>query len=380
MKKRILIFGPIGDVGGRELETGFIASLLSKKYIVDVLSSRSPSKLSQVLSFTGFSFTSLNSIILKRYFLIKCFIWFVRIIKGNKDYSNKNISNPTVKKIFRLELKKKNIIKEHIRKSDVIFICAQLTSAYVEEIINYSKTQNKKIIFRTTGLINKNFDIYYLDLVDLYIHHSRSNASQLLKLYNFKIIDQCSFNETSLINIPLVDEKINNFMTVCRIDKTKNLDVVIDAFIENKDLNNRLYVVGNGPYLEELMLKTSDKRVIFTGFIDNKELYKIFTKCQCFIVSYYKLEAGPITGIEAMASGRIIISSKTGAMPERLTDSNMFWHNNKTNNLKNLIRKVKLLDKQEIREISKSNRNRYLEFYSDKIIRKEYLEAVDSVI
>lgn len=380
MRKKILIFGPIGDVGGRELETGFIASTLSEKYSVDVISSRNPSKLSQILFFKGFHLASLNGIIFKKNLPIKFCLKILSFFKKTYKYNASNVSNPFIKSFFNLELKKKKILENNVKNVDIIFICAQVTSPYVEYVINFAKNYNKKVIFRTTGYIEKGFDIYYLKYINLFIHHSKINASQLRNFYNYKIIDQCSFNESNLLNIPIVKEEVHNFMTVSRIDKTKNIDVVINAFIQSKDTNDRLYIVGSGPYLEELKSKTNDKRIIFTGFIPNNELQKIFTICQCFIVSYYKLEAGPITGIEAMASGKIIISSKTGAMPERLLAKDMFWHNNQEDNLFELIQKVKQLDYQEIAKISKSNRERYMEAYSEKNIQKEYLKVVDSLI
>ena len=141
-------------------------------------------------------------------------------------------------------------------------------------------------------------------------------------------------------------------MTVSRIEKNKNIDVVINAFCKSEDLNDRLFVVGNGPDLNKIASQTKDERVIFTGFIANDELQKIYKICECFIVSYYKLEAGPLTAIEAMAAGKVIISSKTGAMTERLTDKFAFWHHNDEAHLFQKLREVKKLKIESVKEIS----------------------------
>lgn len=379
MKKRILIISPIADIGGRELEVGFIASVLAKKYIVKVISTNNFSKKSQLLTFKGFYSICLNQLIFKENFYARLLVRVTSYFK--KNYSNhwSSLSNPFLKKLLKLELKKNNVLKSEVLKSDLIFICAQLTSNYLPSIIPFAKKNNKKVVFRTTGLINKNDKFEYLKYVDMYLHHSLINANKLAKEYNYKIIDQCSFNEKELIKLPILKRKVNNFMTVSRIHKDKNIDVVINAFTKNKDINDRLYVVGDGPELIKLKESTTDNRVIFTGFIENNELQKIYNLCECFIVSYYKLEAGPLTAVEAMAAGKIIISSKTGAMTERLIDKYAFWHNNEENDLLLRIKEVKKLKVDEVKKISQINRDKYLLEYSKKSVEEKYLESIRGI-
>lgn len=380
--KRILIISPVGDFGGRELEVGFIASIFSKKYKVEVLSTGNFTKKTQIKSFKGFTLTSLNKNIFNNFFYIRVLLKFMSFFLKKYTNNEVSLSNPLIKKIFSIEKKKKNILNKYISNSDLVFICAQVTSNYLDNIILMANNKKKPLVFRTTGFISKSTTQFAkkMHLVDLFIHHSHINAKRLNSSFNYQIIDQCAFNEDRLLEIPLLQKKVNNFMTISRIDKDKNIDVVINAFIKSKDENDRLYVVGNGPELQNLISQTKDKRVIFTNFISNNELQKYFKICECFIVSYYKLEAGPLTAIEAMAAGKIIISSKTGAMTERLKEEDSLWHNNNEKVLYKKMLEVKKFNISEITQKSFNNRQIYCKENSKKVISKKYIEVVENCI
>ena len=74
MAKKILIFGPMGDFGGRELEAAFIADALSEKYEVEICSSTSFTQNSQLFEFNkSITAFSLNSVLIKNHFSIKLF-------------------------------------------------------------------------------------------------------------------------------------------------------------------------------------------------------------------------------------------------------------------------------------------------------------------
>ncbi|QNM86259.1 glycosyltransferase family 4 protein [Polaribacter pectinis] len=379
LKPRVLILSPIGDVGGRELEVGFIASVLSSKYNVKVLSTGNYTHNSQVKAFKGFSVTSLKYKIFDSSLFVRVFIKLISHFKKSISYDASSLSAPLIKKILNVQKRKIKILNKEILKTDIVFISAQLSSNYIKDIILIAKINKKSIVFRTTGNITENIDFSYLKYVDVFIHHSLRNAQKLNRNYRYNIIDQCAFNEENFLKVPALNSKVNNFMTVSRIEKNKNIDVVINSFCKSEDINDKLYVVGNGPDLEDLKAKTKDKRVIFTGFIQNNELQEIYKNCQCFIVSYYQLEAGPLTAIEAMAAGKILISSKTGAMTERLTGKYAFWHDNTVKLLSEKIKEIKMFSKDEVAEISKFNRERYVSEYSIEIISKKYLDAVSSL-
>ena len=375
--KKILIFGPIGDFGGREVESGFIAKVLSSVYDVTVCSTGKMTKKSQVFDFNPKQKTlSLPDMMLKKYFHFRIFAFF-SLMKNNfagkaPDYAKNYLSLK-----FNYTKKLNDLIENLIPEYDLLFICAQIASAYIPESVAIASKKNIKIVFRTTGVIT-NIDYGYLSKVDCFIHHSVRNANRLA--YSYMLIDQCALNEDTLLKIQPVSKQIQNFLTVSRLVQEKNVDVVIKAFLKSKAAGDKLYVIGDGPQKNELMqLAAIEEDVIFPGLVDNDKIAGYFAKTDCMIVSHYDFETGPLTGIEAMAAGRIIISAKTGAMQDRLPFSNL-WFDNNASDLAIQILKAKKLDSEEVADLSNAIQARYIDAYNTEIISKRYLACIKALI
>lgn len=383
VRKKIVIFSPVGKFGGRELETGFIASVLGEKHDVKVISTGSYFKNSQVNIFKkNFIYTGLNKLILEKNNKVKLAIKIVSLF--GRENSPNSLSGPKIKKTLKIESKKQQVIKNEIINSDLVFICAQISSSYLSDIINSSIQNRKPVLFRTTGRIDKlNYDtktIENLNYVTKFIHHSFLNSKGLnmLKKHRFNIVDQCSYNERKLLKIATLNKQVKNYVTISRLVENKNIDIVIKAFNKVKEDGEKLFIVGDGNYIDELK-GIAGNDVIFKGFISNNKIDEILTICECVIVSHYDLETGPLTGVEAMSSGKIIISAKTGAMPERLP-FNSFWYNGDQEELEKQIINVRKLSINKVTSISRNVRTRYLEEYSCKSITDKYLNCVEAIL
>lgn len=382
MKRKILLFGPFEDFGGRELEASFIASVLSTQYDVEICTSSIITKKSQLFEFDKKQkLFSVKELVSRKYLMIRFLAvlsYFKNSFKGSvSDYSN----NIIAKRCFGYYNKVNSILEEIIPNYDLIFICAQLSSALINEIIDIAKVNNKQVLFRTTGAII-DIDFEFINKVDFFLHHSVANAQKLAshKKHNFDIIDQCAFDEGKLLKIPHVTGKAKTFLTVSRLVKEKNVDIVIRAFQEKKKIGDKLYVVGDGPEFKNLVkIAEGDQDIIFTGFVANNDLHRYFLLADCVIISYYKLETGPLTGIEAMAASRVIISARTGAMEERLP-FNKFWFDISKLELMEHINSVMELDSNQLFEISKKNRDAYLQEYSIERIKQKYLDVVHNAL
>ena len=266
-------------------------------------------------------------------------------------------------------------------KYDLLFICAQLTTAFLDEVIQIAKENNIKVVFRTTGAIGFS-DYDFISSVDCFIHHSVSNASRIQKDKNhtYVIIDQCAYNEKELLEIPLVQNRVSTFLTLGRLVKEKNFDIVIKAFQKIKEEGDILYILGDGKELNNLKrIANNEKDVVFTGFIDNKDLHLYFSLVDCVIISHFYSETGPLTGIEAMAGSRLIISAKTGAMQDRLP-YNRYWFNNSVDDLAMQMILIKALALEEVLLLSQRIRTSYLEDYSINRISEEYLKTIDNIL
>ena len=379
--KKILIIGPIGDFGGRELECGFMASALSSKYDVDICTTGSLSSKSQVFNFNKKQKVfSLNELICQQNIIIKL-LAILSYVKNNcrgiwTSYANNNIA----KQKFHYNKKILFIIEKLVKQYDIIFICAQLSSTLMNEIVNYSTKNNKKILFRTTGTINAgNFN--YIKNVDLFIHHSQANAGNLEKFtkHNYSIIDQCGFNEQDLLNVIPSKKKIQNFLILGRLSPEKGIEKLISFFLEVCSQIDTLYIVGNGPLEDYFKNKYKEfSNIQFKGFVDRQHLSELFNLVDCLIICSPE-ESGPLVGVEAMAAGKIIISTKVGAMTERLNDTlNKFWFDyNDLQSFKIAFQSLKVLDEDKIKSVSKSLREKYLKEYSLDEIKKKYLVIVN---
>ena len=382
MKNRIQIYAPLSKHGGREVETGFIASILEKKYEVAITSLTNyyeDSDLNEIEK--RVIFNSLNKKIYEKYWLVKITIDFFSLFKKQHIPNHFKVSNGFIKKVYGIEKKKFKILKDEIKVSNLIFICAQLSSSYVKKIIEMSKENKIPVIFRTTGTIKQTKNLDWCLDVEKFIHHSEANAKILENRIsnNYEIIDQCSLSERKLLSRTKTSKKINNFLVVSRLTEEKQIDRVIKGFNQVSDEDDILTIYGEGPldnYLRDLA--KMNNRIIFKGFINNSKIDTVFKEADCFIISSAE-EAGPLTAIEAMAAGKVIISTKVGAMQERFNHL-CFWYDGSVSGLKQKMKMVKKLDPQAITERYYQMRNLYLNNHSVKKIANQYLKSVSDLI
>ena len=152
-----------------------------------------------------------------------------------------------------------------------------------------------------------------------------------------------------------------------------------------KALNNnrdQLIIVGDGPLDQEVMSLVEDsKNIQWLGHLSQKELIGVYAQADCLIIPSYT-EAGPLTGLEAMASARLILSTKVGAMTDRLGKSlNNFWFNpDDLNSFKFEYHRIKSLSPFEVQKISEMNRESYIKNYSIDKISNAYLKIIDNLL
>jgi glycosyltransferase involved in cell wall biosynthesis len=383
-KKKILIFGPIGNFGGRELESGFIASVLSSKYEVAICSSGTITKNSQVFDFNkNLKVFSVKELLFDKYLDIKLltyFSFFKNRFKGTiSSYSN----NAVIKRFFDYDKKVQIVLDELIKDYDLIFICAQLSSGLVSKVIDISEINGKKILFRTTGTI-ASIDYKFIDSVDCFIHHSVNNANKIEKdkCHNYVIIDQCAYNEEALLKIPLVENNISNFLVLSRLSPEKGIEEIIDFFLRVCFENDVLFIAGNGVLENDLKIKyPNSKNVKFQGFVNSYKLSRLFGEIDCLIIPSPE-ESGPLVGVESMCTGKVIISTRVGAMQERMKDTfNNYWFDyNNFESFKKVYFDVKSLNKKQIKKASVSLRYKYEKEYSMHKIGEKYLNILSKTL
>lgn len=384
--KKILIIGPIGDEGGREIEAGFIASALSDHFEISVFSTANITKVSQLYhyAFEG-KITSLKEALYRNYFSLRPAALLSYYKNGKKAPVHYYVNNK-LNSGKSLKLKEKEQLEKVIAKVDCVLIIAHLFSLRTKEIIDIASEDNKKIIFRTTGSINERRTFPdYLEKVTHYFHHSHDNAHTLhncIKNQNYSIIDQSAANEELLLKIPPLKWQPSIFVAIGRFSAEKNFKYVISEFKNLSEKSHKLYLIGDGELRESLVKEKGDcENIIFVGQKTSKEVAKFFRKVDCLIIAS-RHEAGPLVGIEAMAAAKIILSTPVGAMPERLKDTrNNFWFDpNEEQTFRKEFKRIKELSPVAAEKISINNRNKYLESYSREKISNLYYHSIDRIL
>ena len=99
-----------------------------------------------------------------------------------------------------------------------------------------------------------------------------------------------------------------------RLSPEKGVRTLIDAAVK---ANVRLIVLGTGPSEAELKTYAKDKQNIeFKGFLQGKELRDLIRRARCVALPSEWYENGPYSAMEAMASGKPLIVSDKGGLPE----------------------------------------------------------------
>ena len=134
-------------------------------------------------------------------------------------------------------------------------------------------------------------------------------------------------------------------LVVGSLDPRKNLQNLIDAFIKENDDDYFLLVVGSenkvfknkSPYIK-------DKKIIFTGYLSDEDLYMCYKKAQCFF--YPSLYEGfGIPPLEAIFYNTPIAISDIKVHKEIFGEYAFYFDPLKIGNIKNIISKA-----QEIKE------------------------------
>ncbi|RAJ16981.1 glycosyltransferase family 4 protein [Olleya aquimaris] len=365
--KQVAILGPINSRGGREIETAFIADVLKERYEVSIFSTETIKQNNDLY---------LVNPTLDIYTKFKKKTNKLKALLGFKiNYDNlyfKNLNNQNIKSLNQV-----------IKEADLIVIMAQLTSNYTKEIILAANNHNKKVIYRTTGTIPKiNLnDAYfsYVEHVSLFINHSEKNSTVFKQKdgLNYKIIDQCVFKEDDILVKQRAIDTIKNFYCASRLDKNKDVITVIKAFNAIKDREDlKLHIIGDGPEIEHLKSKAEHKNIKFYGHLKYDSMIAAISNFDCLIVSSIE-EAGPYNALEAALLGIPILSTKSGAMPERFFgEDNLWFDQGDWEGLSIKILEYSNFDAKQIKLIQK----RYIEIYnnnhSKKTIAKAYLDAV----
>ncbi len=143
---------------------------------------------------------------------------------------------------------------------------------------------------------------------------------------------------------------------VGRISKEKDLDVLAQAYRQLRDegLPVRLYLVGDGPYLQAL--SSALPEAVFTGYLRGADLASAYASSDIFVFPSTTDTFGNVV-IEAQACGVPVIVSDTGG-PKELVEENVNGMVTRSHDVEDLARAIRelVLDGERRQEMSRHAR------------------------
>ena len=207
-------------------------------------------------------------------------------------------------------------------KVKIIWFC-QEPSAFVQDInwINAIRNPIKKVFAKLFNPIFKVVDQNLAKQPNYILANSHYAKELIKKVYKRDcIIIYPGIDKEKFYPIAF-SKKENYILTVSRLSKFKNVDILIKAYSKLKKSNFRLKIVGNGEELNNLRklcqkLKI-DSQVDFLTEVSDNEIVSIYQKSKLFILCS-KNEPFGIAPIEAMACGTPVIADNSGGPKETI--------------------------------------------------------------
>nr|WP_319372576.1 glycosyltransferase family 4 protein [uncultured Methanobacterium sp.] len=139
------------------------------------------------------------------------------------------------------------------------------------------------------------------------------------------------FQHTEVKKIPLgieLDDEITgkNYETINiaymgGLSKIKGVHILIESFKELKNDNIKLHILGKGVDEEEFRMNaSSDPRIIFHGYLEQKDIMKFYKKVNISVLPSICYDNSPMMIYESLMNSIPVIGSKIGGIPELIED------------------------------------------------------------
>lgn len=244
-------------------------------------------------------------------------------------------------------------------RNKIYWFC-QEPSAFVQDKkwINTINNQAKRGIAILLNPIFKKYDFYLSKVPNHLFANSKYSQENIFKVYHRPSTIICPGIDISKFKPIPFSHKEDYILTVSRLTKFKNIDVLIKAYSTLKNNDFRLKIVGQGEELDNLKKLTQklkiNSQVEFLNNISDTEIINIFQKAKLFVLCS-KNEPFGIVPIEAMACGTPVIADDSGGPRETIINNKIgVLINCNVTNLSNTINQL-LNNPDQMKSMSRSS-------------------------
>ena len=187
-----------------------------------------------------------------------------------------------------------------------------------------------------------------------------------------------------------LSEKDFVVLFVGRIMEIKGVLELMQAITTLEDKHIKLLIMGSANFgkwafssYERKVKKLAEKykdRIIFTGYVDNAEVYQYASVADVQCVPTLIEEAAPLTVLEAMAEGLPLVVTKSGGVVEYVDESTALIIG-KENVVKDLKRAICYLKEHpEARERMSENAKIKSKKYDEAVYYKNFVEMINKIV
>lgn len=211
-------------------------------------------------------------------------------------------------------------------KTPVVWMCQEPSAFVHSPLVIESLKQPMKTLVKLANPFLNIFDKWLVGKnIDYMIANSTYGKSLIKKTYQRKA-DLIAYPSVDIKRFKPQGKKDNYFFTVSRLDKQKNIDILLHAFKLLPLKFRKTYKIiigGNGTERKKLevlakKLNISD-RVTFLGWVGEPDLPLWYSQARLAIFCA-KDEPFGIIPVEAMATGTAVIATKSGGVGESVLE------------------------------------------------------------
>jgi glycosyltransferase involved in cell wall biosynthesis len=371
LKKILLVNTEYREYGGEDANIRDELNLLSKNFAVELINfSNKSNNLASIFSFISSNNYSSNKTLYRKISSFKPDVLYVHNtwFKANLGIFkiSKKLNLPTIVKIhnYRFDCGRFFLKKNHLRGELFCSKCS-MTKNDSRYINKYYKESLIKSLLLTV------YSKRYFNII-------KNNDIQIVCLNNFQKnyliklgIDKSKIN---ILHNPIpisVTKNTFNFessyaLYAGRIDSSKGVDLLINAWLNSKMKDICLKIIGEGDLLKLLVSKHNNEKIEFLGNISNVEALKEIKNSRAVLTATKMYEGQPRLLAEASSMGIPSIFPNFGGMAEYFPSNYLLSF--EQYNYKDLIEKINLLqDKKLLEDTSKLLFETSLELHSSKI-------------